>query len=115
MIVAWKLPLIYCPPATGQIFQDDARRVVEQGEIIRRKRQTARIVWTQIKFIDPQENREAYSRICIGIGSGVQCLITFDYWADDVERLLPVWDTVLESLVLGLYIRDPQTGLAFPD
>ena len=67
--------------------------MVDQGEIIQLKRQTARIVWTQIKFIDPQENREAYSRICIGLGSGVQCLITFDYWADDVGRLLPVWDT----------------------
>lgn len=98
-----------------QVIRDDERNVVEQGKIIQLKRQTARVVWTQIKFIDAPENREAYSRISIGLGSGVQCLITFDYWADDVERLLPVWDTVLESLVLGLYIRDPQTGLAFPD
>ena len=97
------------------MVRDDERNVVEQGEIIQLKRQTARIVWAQIKFIDPQENREAYSRICIGLGSGVQCLITFDYWADDAERLLHVWDMVIESLVLGLYIRDPQTGLAFPD
>lgn len=106
------LPLV---PLLKQVVRDDERNVVEQGEIIQLKRQTARIVWTQIKFIDSQENREAYSRTCIGVGSGVQCLITFDYWADDVDRLLPVWDTVMESLVLGLYIRDPQTGLAFPD
>lgn len=98
-----------------QTVQDEKRNVVERGEFIQFKRQTARIVWTQIKFIDPQENREAYSRICIGLGSGVQCLITFDYWVDDAERLIPVWDTVMESLVLGLYIRDPRTGLAFPD
>lgn len=53
--------------------------------------------------------------MCIGLGSGVQCLITFDYWEDDGDRVIPVWDTVMESLVLGLYIRDPRTGLAFPD
>ena len=62
------------------MVKDDERNPIEQGEIIQLKRQTARIIWTQIKFIDPQEHREAYSRICIGLGSGVQCLITFDYW-----------------------------------
>ncbi len=98
-----------------KVVKDDERNPIELGEIIQLKRQTARIVWTQLKFIDPQEHREAYSRICIGLGSGVQCLITFEYWVDDAERMIPVWDTVMESLVLGLYIRDPRTGLAFPD
>lgn len=98
-----------------QVVQDDPRVPYEQGEIYQLQRQTARIVWTQIEFTDPQEHRQAYSRIAIGLGSGVQCLITFDYWVDDAERLTPVWDTVLSSLVLGLYIRDPKTGFAFPD
>lgn len=98
-----------------KIVEDEERDVIETGEIMTLKRQTARIVWTEIKFIDPDEKREAFSRICIGLGSNVQCLITFDYWADDADRLTPVWDHVLESLVLGLYIRDPKTGLAFPD
>lgn len=102
-------------PLLKKVVQDDERDVMELGEIIQLKCQTARIVWTELKFIDSQENREAYSRICIGLGSGVQCLITFDYWVDDAERLTPVWDTVMESLTLGLYIRDPRTGLAFPD
>lgn len=105
-------PLI---PLLKKVAQEDERDVIEQGKIIRLNCQTARIVWTELKFIDSQENREAYSRICIGLGSGVQCLITFDYWVDDAERLTPVWDTVMESLTLGLYIRDPRTGLAFPD
>jgi hypothetical protein len=98
-----------------KILEDEKRDVVETGEIITLKRQTARIVWAEIKFIDTGENREAFSRICIGLGSNVQCLITFDYWADQADRLTPVWDQVLDSLVLGLYIRDPKTGLAFPD
>ncbi|MFB2924307.1 MULTISPECIES: hypothetical protein [Aerosakkonema] len=102
-------------PLLKKLVREDERKPIEQGEIIKLKRQTARVVWTQFKFIDPQENREAYSRICIGLGSGVQCLITFDYWVDDAERLTPVWDTVMNSLVLGLYISDPRTGFALPD
>ena len=93
----------------------DRRDVIEQGEVIIFKRQTARIAWIQIKFLDSQENREAYSRICVGLGSNIQCLITFDYWADQAEGLTPVWDEVMNSLVLGLYIRDPRTGFAMPD
>jgi hypothetical protein len=38
-----------------------------------------------------------------------------DYWVDDADKFTPVWDTVISSLVLGLYIRDPRSGLAFPD
>ncbi len=93
----------------------DRRDVIEQGEVITLKRQTARIAWIQIKFLDSQENREAYSRICVGLGSNIQCLITFDYWVDQAEKLTPVWDEVMSSLVLGLYIRDPKTGFAMPD
>ena len=110
-----KFPLV---PLLKKVLKDEKRDVIEKGEIFKLKRQTARVVWTQIKFIDDQEGeegREAYSRICIGLGSGVQCLITFDYWADEAEKLIPVWDTVINSLVLGLYIRDPRTGFALPD
>jgi len=107
-----EFPLV---PLLKQIVRDDERSPIAQGEIIQFKRQTARVVWTEIKFIDPNENREAFSRICIGLGSGVQCLITFDFWADQAEKLTPVWDTVMNSLVLGLYIRDPRTGFALPD
>ncbi|NET34903.1 MAG: hypothetical protein F6K19_23245 [Cyanothece sp. SIO1E1] len=98
-----------------KIVKQDSRDVIETGDVVKVNRQTARIVWAEIKFIDSVENREAYSRICIGLGSGIQCLITFDYWADEAEQLTPVWDEVMNSLTLGLYIRDPRTGLAFPD
>ncbi|PSF33155.1 hypothetical protein C7H19_20330 [Aphanothece hegewaldii CCALA 016] len=98
-----------------KVVKDDTRQPIEQDEIHQFKRQTARVVWTQFKFIDPQENRPAYSRIALGLGSNVQCLITFDYWVDDAERVTPVWDLVMSTLVLGLFIRDPRTGFALPD
>jgi hypothetical protein len=78
-------------------------------------RQTARIVWIEIKFMDEVEHREAFSRICVGIGSNVQCLITFDFWVDESDKLTPVWDEVMRSLTLGLFISDPRTGMALPD
>ncbi len=98
-----------------KIIEQDTRNPIETGEVITVDRQTARIVWGQLKFIDPEEQREAYSRICVGIGSGIQCLITYEYWADQADSYVPVWDEVLRTLVLGLYIRDPMTGAAFPD
>lgn len=99
-----------------KVIEDDSRNVIAKSKIYTIKRQTARIMWTEIKFIDTQEEpREAFSRTCIGLGSNVQCLITFDYWADQAFGLTPVWDEVMQSLTLGLYIRDPRTGLAFPD
>lgn len=102
-------------PLLQKIIEDETRNVIATGEIIQVKRQTAQILWTEIKFIDEEENREAFSRICIGLGSNIQCLITCDYWADQAEKFTPVWDVVMRSLTLGLYIRDPRTGAALPD
>jgi hypothetical protein len=101
--------------ALAEIVEKDERHVLCKGDIITLDRQTANIVWTEFKFLDSEENREAYARICVGLGSNVQCLITFDYWVDDADRLTPVWDTVLRSLILGLYVSDPTTGAALPD
>lgn len=102
-------------PLLKKLVKEDSRNPSDIGEIVKLKRQTARVVWTQFQFTDSREHREAYSRIAIGLGSGVQCLITMDYWVDDAERVTPVWDLVLSTLVLGLYIRDPRTGFAYPD
>lgn len=98
-----------------KLAKEDKRNPFEISDIITVPRQTARIAWSQIKFIDPKEDREAYSRTCVGLGSGIQCLITFDYWADQAEQLTPVWDVAMETLTLGLYISDPTTGYALPD
>ncbi|MBW4620637.1 MAG: hypothetical protein KME17_14945 [Cyanosarcina radialis HA8281-LM2] len=107
-----EFPLV---PMVKKLAREDERKPIEVGKVVQLQRQTARIVWIEIKFIDPQENREAYSRICVGLGSGVQSLITFEFWPEDREKAIAVWDTVMESLVLGLFIRDPRTGFALPD
>ncbi len=109
----WKLfPL---KSTLKKIAEEDERDLIEVGEVVTLKRQTAHIVWIEIKFMDSEEHREAFSRICVGLGSNVQCLITFDFWVDEAEKLIPVWDEVMRSLTLGLFISDPTTGTAIPD
>lgn len=92
------------------VVADDHRAPVSQGTIINVKRHDLRLVWTEFSFMDPAEKREAYSRVCIGLGANVQCLITLDYWPEDAKRVIPVWDEVLRTLKLGMYISDPTLG-----
>ncbi len=75
------------------------------------QRDDVELAWVEYRFMDPNEHREAYTRICIGRGSNIQTLITFDYWPEDAARLSGVWDEVMRSLELGRYIKDPTTGL----
>jgi hypothetical protein len=32
------------------------------------------------------------------------------YWPDHADRFLPVWDELLRTLTLGVYIRNPLLG-----
>jgi hypothetical protein len=79
-------------------------------DVVSIQRPDLRLVWLEGNFIDPQEFRQAYGRMAIGIGGNIQVLLTFDYWADDAARFVPVWDDVLQSLQVGTYIPDPTRG-----
>jgi len=92
------------------IVDGDPRDIVSEGKITEVQRPDLELAWTEIRFMDPNERREAISRICLGRGSNIQSLITLDYWAEDSPRLCPVWDEVIRSLELGRYIRDPTVG-----
>lgn len=93
-----------------QVVDDDHRRPVSEGEVISVKRVDLRLVWTEFSFHDPAEDREACSRVCIGLGNNVQCLITMDFWPEDRARVTPVWDEALRTLKLGEYVSDPTLG-----
>lgn len=92
------------------VVTDDHRRLVALGGIKRVRRDNLRLVWRETSFTDPVEKREARSRICIGIGTGVQCLITMEYWPEDAGRATPVWDEALRTLQLEHYVDDPTRG-----
>lgn len=67
----------------------------------------ARGAWLELRFIDANEHREAHSRICRAMSSNVLALVTFDFWEADAAAMTPVWDAVLETMVIGQYIEDP--------
>lgn len=116
MVSFWRLPGgvdwtgLPLAPMLAQSVETGERDILERGEIITAPREDIELVWTEQKFMDPVEHREAFSRIAIAREPAVQILITFDYWADMLERFLPVWDEVLSSLRLGRYIEDPTKG-----
>jgi hypothetical protein len=93
-----------------QVLDSEERDVEQKGKIVEEQRGDLELAWAEVQFVDPKERREAFSRICLGRQSNIQCLITFDFWADDAELLRPVWDEVLRSLDLARYVSDPTVG-----
>lgn len=88
----------------------DDREILESKEIVEISRGDLELAWKEVRYLEPEKKKEAFSRIAIGHGSDVYCLITFDFWADQATRFPPVWDEVLRSLVLGWYVEDPASG-----
>jgi hypothetical protein len=68
------------------------------------------LAYGEIRFVDTTEKREAFSRLAIARGSGVYCLMTFDFWVDEAAKCEPVWQEALRSLTLGIRIEDPTVG-----
>jgi hypothetical protein len=96
----------------GQMVSDvasrDKRNPFFVGEPIEIHRRHLDAAWIEIHFIDSKEKREARGRMCVGFQANIQTLITFDFWLSDMTRMNPVWTDVLETLVIGHYIADPQ-------
>ena len=83
---------------------------LERDPIKKFPRDDIEIYWTRQKFIDPEEKREAYSRIAAARGFGVTVLFTMDYWVTDAKRVKQVWQQVLLSTQLGRKLEDPTKG-----
>ncbi len=85
--------------------------ILERGEVIEVTRPDLQFAWTEHRFDDPVEHREAYSRFVIARSESVHALITCDYWVTDADRIRPIWHEVLRSLQLGRVIADPTRGV----
>ena len=84
--------------------------VLWKGDMIEEKRGDLDIAWTAVRWLDPKERREACSYSCLARRANTQTFITFDYWQDDEQRFGHVWQTVLDTLVVG----DQPPGLGRP-
>lgn len=85
-------------------------QLLEQYSPQQYPRKDIEIYWLEHRFIDPEEHREAYTRVTIARGWDVTIILTFDYWLDDAEKLRPEWEEVMRSLQLGRNIQDPLRG-----
>lgn len=100
-------------PLSGLLLdaaQGDDRDRIATGPVHETARDSLSLAWAELRVVDPSEHRECRSRICLARSGQHQCLITFDFWPEDAERLSPVWDGVLHSLRLGARVEDPARG-----
>ena len=86
------------------------RDVISQTPIAHVLRSGLEIVWTEVRWIDPNEQREARSRHLLARADNIQPFITFDFWPEDAKRLQPVWKELLRSLRVGEFVADPRRG-----
>ena len=74
------------------------------------RRDGLRFGWIESKYADPENGRAVCSRALLVYGNNVQVLITYDCWADEMEKFAPVWNTLLKTIRLGEYVANPATG-----
>jgi hypothetical protein len=98
-------------PLLTQAVEDSDLEILARGEVSPFTRTDLEMVWTERRFLDPEEKREAYSRIAMARGWDVHVLITFDFWVDDLKKFESMWEEVLRSLQLGRHIADPTKGV----
>jgi len=91
-------------------LKGDPRETVMSGDIVQPDRQDLEIAWAEFSFVDSNEQRSACTRVCIARGSGIQCLLTLDFWPEDAARINPVWLQVIRTVELGRYVTDPTKG-----
>jgi hypothetical protein len=74
------------------------------------RRKSMELAWMEFQFTDPDLKHDARSRCCFARGAGVYALVTLEFWQEDSEKFIPVWDHVMDTLSLGEFILDPTSG-----
>jgi hypothetical protein len=115
-----QLSVFHHPPGidwTGLPLETIARGKDEEppgtlwrGEEHYEKRPGAELIWHESAYIEQNEKREARSRQCVARGPQSHAVITMSYWPEHEKRFLPVWEELLRTLTLGIYIRNPLLG-----
>ena len=93
----------------GSALQDE-EPVGTSGPIHETRFGDVDLAWRELSFIDTAQSRQARSRTCVARQGTLQCLLTFDFWADDLERCHEAWTTVLETLELDRPIVEGRRG-----
>ena len=83
------------------------QEVIARGPAQFEERPGLALAWRETRYVDPGEDREAHSRTLVARGAGIHAVITMSWWPEDTARFAPIWDEVLRSLQLGVYVKDP--------
>jgi hypothetical protein len=87
----------------------DERTPYEQSEIHHIARGDLEIAWLEQRYVDAEYKRDARFRVALARGP-LLCLISMNYWSNRAAGLERVWDEVLRTLVMGVYVADPTAG-----
>ena len=90
-----------------EITSKDRRKGKLIGEIVSEKRLDLELAWSQTRFIDKTENRQARSRTLIARARLIQPVITMDFWENELDQWLPVWDEMLATIKVGMELPKP--------
>lgn len=88
------------------VVSDDSRALTVRRATKIIQQSNLELAWFEASFLDPNEERDARTRACLARGSDIQAFITFDFWPEHRQRIVPVWNEVLRTLRLGEYVSD---------
>jgi hypothetical protein len=88
---------------------DSERKPYQQSEIHHIDRGDLEVAWLEQRYTDAEYKRDARFRVALARGP-VLCLISMNYWSNRAAALEEVWDEVLRTLVMGVYVEDPTAG-----
>jgi hypothetical protein len=66
--------------------------------------------WVEIGYDSEFTKGHLCKRVFVGRAGSTRAIITLDFKPADRKRMEPVWDTVIETIVIGDYLEDPRTG-----
>lgn len=88
-----------------KMLQDGLSRqgtVIPREEIAVENRGEIQIARVQYQDIHPKHDRVAVFCCCYIRGSGFHALLSYAYWPEHAERLVPVWTRAIESFEVGI-------------
>jgi hypothetical protein len=85
------------------------RKPYQQSEIRHIDRGDLQIAWLEQRYVDAEYKRDARFRVALARGPSL-VLISMNYWSNRAADLEGVWDEVLRTLVMGMYVADPTAG-----
>ncbi|HEX2173512.1 MAG TPA: hypothetical protein VHL09_13835 [Dehalococcoidia bacterium] len=76
----------------------DDRRTLGRDPVQTITRPGAEIAWVETRFLEENENREAFSRALLARHNLVVPFLTLDFWPEHRDQLIPIWDEIVATL-----------------